>query len=463
MAFGLLICDIKIKKSNMNYEERKMKGGKAESFNWKELGKTKHNSRRFIMKKLSSLLVCLLMLGALMTGCEKAVEPQAAGDNLEAEISRLVNAAMKSGTYAPPPSPLVTVNVGEESLNFWPYTGSDFSSEPECPINLIFYGLADPRDIRAALFSLDGDRSAAGFPDVPPFNDTWQDAIGFVETGFGGDGGWSGSSIQLSCGNYGPARFHLRLFRMGTWTVANVHFEILIPGTTDHQVISWELAEQFVISDFIRSGLLDQDIPMIPTEAINEAPFKTIPAIIYNGLPPDLRYAIGGPMEDVDYDVPIGTDGHALILNLANKVEWAAGTYRKDFVLEFDQTIPKPFCSTGPMDYVYVKGPVYMSQTVTLGNDGVYHMLFAAHGELSVTPVNPMTGEPTGETLVARARENYKSTLTDKLSSASSMLFQKIIPLSEPGGGQLFRYLHVSSSGSNIAWEDTKCLSAETE
>ncbi len=440
-----------------------MKGGKPEILDGEEIKKSKQMLRRFIMKKLSLLLVCLLMLGALIAGCGKAVEPQVPGDNLEAEISGLEDAAMKSGTYAPPPSPLVTVNVGEESLNFWPYTGTDFSSDPECPINLIFFGLADPRDIRAALFSLDGDRSAAGFPDVPPFNDTWQDAIGFVETGFGGDGGWSGSSIQLSCGNYGPARFHLRLFRMGKWTVANVHFEILIPGTTDHQVISWELAEQFVIADLMRSSLLDQDIPMIPTDAINEAPFKTIPAIIYNGLPPDLRYAIGGPMDDVDDDVPIGTDGHAVILNLADKVDWTAETYQKDFVLEFDQTIPKPFCSTSPMDYVYVQGPVYMSQTITLGDNGVYQMLFAAHGELSVTPVNPMTGEPTGETLVANARENYKSTLTDKLSSASSMLFQKIIPASDPAGGQLFRFLHVSSSGTNIAWEDTKCPFAEME
>ena len=413
------------------------------------------------MKSTFVLLIGFVMLGALITGCENAVESQTPVDSLEAEISQLETTANKFGTYAPAPSPLVTVSVGEDNLDFWPYTGGDFSSDPVCPINLIFIGEADPRDIRAALFSLDGDRTAAGFPDIPPFNDTWQDAIGFVEASYGGDDGWTSGSIQLSCGDFGPARFHLRLFRMGKWTVANVHFEILIPGTTDHQVISWELAEQLVISDFIRSGLLDPDIPMIPTDQINEAPFDAIQPIIYNGLPVELRYTIGGPLEDVGEDVPIGSDGHAVILNLAGKVERTSGTDQKDLVIEFGQTIPKPFCPSGPMDYVYVEGPVYMTQTITLNDHGDYRMAFFAHGELSITPVNPLTGEPVGETLTAHAREAYKSRLTDRFASASSMLFQKIIPSSDPGAGRLFTFLHVSSSGANVVWADIKCPPVE--
>lgn len=413
------------------------------------------------MKNFFVLLIGFVMLAALIAGCENAVESQTPVDSLDAEISELEMTANRFGTFAPPPSPLVTVGVGEDNLNFWPYTGNDFSSNPVCPINLIFIGEADPRDIRAALFSLDGDRSADGFPNVPPFNDTWQDAIGFVEAGYDESDGWTSGSIQLSCGDYGPARFHLRLFRMGKWTVANAHFEILIPGTTDHQVISWELAEQFVISDFIRSELLHPDIPMIPTEQINEAPFDAIPAIIYNGLPPELRYTIGGPMEDVTEDVPIGSDGYAIILNLAGKLEWNYGTFQKDLIIEFDQIIPKPFCSSGPMDYVEVLGPVHMIQTITLNDHGDYHMIFRARGELSVTPVNPLNGEPVGDTLTAIAREDYKSKLTDRSSSASSMLFQKIIPSSEPGAGRLFTFLHVSSSGANVAWADVKCPPVE--
>ncbi|MCP4706870.1 MAG: hypothetical protein GY865_19905 [candidate division Zixibacteria bacterium] len=413
------------------------------------------------MKNIFVLLIGLIALGILFMGCENAMEPQTPIDSLEAEISGLTTTANKFGTFAPAPSPLVTVSVGEDNLNFWPYSGNDFSANPVCPINLIFIGEADPRDIRAALFSLDGDRTATGFPDVPPFNDTWQDAIGFVEASYGGDDGWTAGSIQLSCGDFGPARFHLRLYRLGKWTVANAHFEILIPGTTDHQVISWELAEQLVIADFIRSGLLDTDIPMIPTDQINESPFSSIPAIIYNELPTDLRYSIGGPLSDVTENVPIGSDGHAMILNLMGKVERTSGTYQKDFVIEFGQIIPKPFCSSGPMDYVYVQGPVHMVQTIRLNEHGDYSMIFHAQGELSITPVNPLTGEVIGEPLTAHAREAYKSKLTDRYSSASSMLFQKIIPSSDPGAGRLFKFLHLNTNGANVSWLDIKCPSVE--
>jgi hypothetical protein len=95
------------------------------------------------------------------------------------------------------PSPLVTVNVGPQSLEFWPYTGTNFSGAPQDPINLIFFGEADPRDIRAALMALDGNRNIPGLPSVPPFNSTWTDAIGNVQTGYGSPEGWTGSVIQL--------------------------------------------------------------------------------------------------------------------------------------------------------------------------------------------------------------------------------------------------------------------------
>ena len=91
-------------------------------------------------------------------------------------------------------------------------------------------------------------------------------------------------------------RVHLRLFRTeppvwngGGWTIGAAHFEIRIPGIADHQVLSWELAQQVVMVDFLRSGLLDPGLPMIPTGPINDAPsFRTIPAMIYNLLPPEL-------------------------------------------------------------------------------------------------------------------------------------------------------------------------------
>ena len=112
--------------------------------------------------------------------------------------------------------------------------------------------------------------------------------------------------MQLQCGGYGPIRFHLRLFDIGGTTLGNAHFEVLIPGTTDHQVLSWELAEQLVTFDFARSGLLGA--PPGSIAPVNPAPsFRGIPAPLYDGLPPELRVLTGGPSSDVTADVDLAT------------------------------------------------------------------------------------------------------------------------------------------------------------
>src|SRR5690606_11332242 len=115
-------------------------------------------------------------------------------------------------------------------------------------------------------------------------------------------------------------RFHLRLYRQGDVTLGAVHFELLIPGTTEHQVLSWELAEQLVTVDLARSGLLGA--PPSQTGAINAAPtFRTIPAPIYNGVPVSLRAAIGGPLANVPDPVGISTNGSATVLTLTGDVQ----------------------------------------------------------------------------------------------------------------------------------------------
>src|SRR6185503_18651841 len=115
------------------------------------------------------------------------------------------------------------------------------------------------------------------------------------------------SVVQLQCGTYGPIRFHIRLFPQGEWTIANAHFELLIPGTADHQVLSWELGEKLVVADFARSGLLGAAPAQLA--GLNPAPgYRSIPAVIYNGMPAQLKQIIGGPAQ-TSTDVPIGTDG----------------------------------------------------------------------------------------------------------------------------------------------------------
>ncbi|MCK4573185.1 MAG: hypothetical protein KAU36_02385, partial [candidate division Zixibacteria bacterium] len=310
-------------------------------------------------------------------------------------------------------------------------------------------GKADPRDIRAALMSVDGDRTAFGWTGDPPFNGVWQDAIGNIQTGYGSASGWTGGAVQLACGDYHVARFHLRLFRLGDWTVGNAHFEILIPSTSDHQVLSWEFAEQFVLTDMMRCGLLDGDLPMAPSGAINPAPFRTIPAIIYNGLPVELRAAIGGPLDDVTEDVPIGTDGQATIFNLAGSLPWTPGVNEENSVSVYDIVMPKPFCSSGPDDYVHVGGPVSLHQINELTPAGEFISTFRAEGELYITPINPQTGKPSGETMRAIVREHHDAYLSDAAVRASSMQHQVIIPPSAEGAGKLHIRLRVNTSGAN--------------
>ncbi|MGH7534104.1 MAG: hypothetical protein ACREMG_00820, partial [Gemmatimonadales bacterium] len=157
-----------------------------------------------------------LSLALLITACE---DGPSIGGPPSAEASQAVSTL--------PPADLVSISSGGGSLTLWPYTGADFSGAPQDPINLVFTGKSDPRAIRAALFSLPGNRSAFGFPDVFPFNCTWSDAIGDLQTGYNQTVGWTGSAIQLQCASFSPIRFHVRLFDAGPVTLGNAHFEVL--------------------------------------------------------------------------------------------------------------------------------------------------------------------------------------------------------------------------------------------
>ncbi len=367
--------------------------------------------------------------------------------------------AAAAGAASAAPAPLVTVPTPTGALELWPFTGADFSGTPQDPVNLIFAGHADPRGIRAALMMLGGDRTAFGFPDAFPFNCVWKDGIGGVQTAYGTAAGWVGGAIQLECGDYGPIRFHLRLFGAESWTLANVHFELLIPGTTEHQVLSWELAEQLVLVDFLRSGLLDAGVPLFPTDPINPSPYRAIPAVIYNGIPVALRAAISGPSGDVSDAVPIATDGRATVLNLAGVVQGEPIVAQQDFVINFDQVIPRPFCSEGPRDLLYVQGPVRLRQQVVLTADGGFRSQFHALGHLDVTPVDVSGGVPvpTGPTQRARVVEHHKGVLTDAVTLASRFQLQVVLPLQGLGRDWLQVQLVVGPGASSRSTLEERC------
>ena len=336
---------------------------------------------------------------------------------------------------------------------------------PSDPVNLIFAGKADPVRIRAALLSLDGDRTAFGFPAAYPFNARWSDAVGDIQTSYSQGEGWQASLIQLQLGVYQPVRVHLRLFRTGvpfgaggTWTVGGAHFEVLIPGTADHQVLSWELAQQVVLVDMIRSGLLDPSTPYQPTDVINEAPsFRTIPDVIYNGLPEELKAAIGGPAGTVSAPVPILNDGRATILHVAGEPTGTRGDFSQSFTLTYNQVIPKPFCSGGPLHWVLVSGPVELGRTGTVDPAGRYQYNTRIAGRLTVTPVDITANPPVpaGPSYQAEVGDVQEGVLDSQTSWGLSQA-RRIAP--QPGGTEfLMTRLKVSSNGPDSYRAQTRC------
>jgi hypothetical protein len=339
------------------------------------------------------------------------------------------------------PTPAATAALGGRSVEFWPYTGTNFSGAPQDPINLVFFGENDPRQIRAALMSLDGNRSAFGFPPAFPFNCTWSDAIGNVQTAYSSE--WLGSAVQLECGPYGPLRFHMRLFRAGAATLGNVHFELLIPGTTEHEVLSWKLAQNLVTADLARSGLLGT--APTPTAMLHPTEFHDIRAAIYNGLPVPVRAAIGGPLSNVSANVPIQSSGVAMMFDLARGVDVVPGEDVEHFVVTWNQVIPKPFCSQGPSSYILVQGPLTLHQRAGIDAEGNYSVEFSTGGTLSLTPVNPFTSPPTPleATYTAEVQETHGGVLTDEMSKASMFQLQRELPSEGPYRGTLRTQLHV--------------------
>jgi hypothetical protein len=367
----------------------------------------------------ATMLATLLAGSVVAAGCDD-LAPTAA------DIPDPVHSAVASAA----PSPLVTATVGGSARTLWPFTGTDLGTDAHAsdPINLIFIGDADPLAIRATLLALDGTRPM--FPPLPFFQCTWDDAMGGNQTAWAEPEGWSGSAIQLECGSYTGLRFHLRLFQAGGWTVGNAHFETIIPGTHDHQVLNWELGEQFVIADLARANVLTA--APVQTEFINPHPFfRTIRPQIYwhpqmAPLHPLINAVVVNPQT-----VGIRTDGRATVLSLGGMASSTPAKTRQELVIDFNQIIPKPFCG-GPADYVHVAGPISLRQDVNVSPGGVLTREFHASGEFTATPVNPLTGQPIGPPARARISGLYTGRASSGLHAASSLLNQSLLRDGQP-------------------------------
>ena len=178
-----------------------------------------------------------------LAGCSESASPSPAGTDDPAL------------GLAPAPAGLATVDG--TGIQLWPFLSTDLETEHD-PLSILVTGEGDPRRIRAALLSLNGDRSALPppFDALALFDCTWTDGIGDEHATYIAGPGWSASAIQLECGTFGPApRFHVRLFDAGSAVLIGAHFEIQVPGTTDHEVLNFDIAKALVAADLLRAGV----------------------------------------------------------------------------------------------------------------------------------------------------------------------------------------------------------------
>jgi hypothetical protein len=416
------------------------------------------------MRKVLYLTMALTLLWA--AGCSNENTLSLTADSEDEFIAaQNKGAAVAFETGDMPPAGLVSVNVGGASMSCWPFTGRSFDGNGVDPINLIFTGQADPMQVREALLSLDGNRAALGLPPVYPFDQRWHDTlVGGVQTGYDESGGWRASVIQLSLGNYGPVRFHLRLFRSGATTAAgapitlgSAHFEAMIPGTSEHEVLSWEVAEQIVVGDMMRSGLLDPAQHIGQTTQINPAPsWRTINPAVYNGLPAGLIQIIDGPPQPQTDPIPIENDGRATTIHLMGALPISAMEYSRSRTVEFGQYVPRPFCSTSPFDWLYISGSVELHTVVLVDEDGRFSYSGGYEGTIFATPIDISTGQPVGAPFDADVRGKQHGFLSHNTAHVSASDRKMSL---EDGGPQInVISLHVGERGTDGYKAFDKCL-----
>ena len=342
-----------------------------------------------------------------------------------------------AGGRVPPPEGLVPVNAGSATLVVWPYTTSDFETGSD-PVNLVFPN-ADPRALRQELMKLDGDRPPFAFLPLGAGACTWMDAMGYEQAAWGEPLGWVGGSVQLACvasashplGS--PFRFHVRLFRIGAHTLGAAHFEILIPGTAEHEVLSWDFARQLVLYDVARTGTLaaaPSAVGLVPAGSFRAVRRPVYDALVAGGLGPLL--AALGLTAPATGDVPIPTSGTAAVLSAGIVLEPVQEKREASTDVAYDIVIPRPFCADpqNPYDFVRLQGPLHFAQRVHTNPSGLYERRYVLGGTLQVTPMRPTSATtfvPAGPTIDASISETHRGMITDRHDQVTERVSQVLL------------------------------------
>jgi hypothetical protein len=362
-----------------------------------------------------------------------------------------------AGESAPPPTGVVTIDAGTERLTLWPFTTDNYLPAEDGktdPVNLVFLN-TDPRAIRQELMKLDGDRPSWSFLPRGAQGCVWMDGMGYEQAAYLEPEGWVGGEVQLVCATPDSPlgreyRFHVRLFRSGPHTIGAAHFEINAPGTAEHEVLSWEMARDFVTDEIAR---LDPDAFQGETPVFTPADgaFRTANGLI-NGYVWQTQgaagnfpflFALGLPAPQPPYDpVPIPATGLAAVF----APPFAYAPVKSDITLTdsrtyFVQNTPKPFCGQEPIQIT--GGPLTFTLRVQTNKSGKYQRTYSVEGSLKILTLS------TGITQDAVISEFHRGMLTDNYGQVREEVSQVLLP----GGGALGQSLEVAfGAGQTDYW-----------
>ena len=361
-------------------------------------------------------------------------------------LAMAIAAPTIAGQSAPPPAGVVTIDAGRDQLTLWPFITTNYlpgDSGKSDPINLVFLN-TDPRAIRQELMQLGGDRAAWSYLPTGANGCVWMDGMGYEQAAYLEPEGWVGDEVQLVCATPDSPlgkeyRFHVRLFRSGSHTIGGAHFEINVPGTAEHEVLSWELAREFVTDEIAR---LDEEAFQADTPVFQptNGSFRTVRGLIngyvwqtnYPGNLPFLgALGLPPPQPPAFPPVPIPASGLAAVFA-------PAFTYlpvRSDVTLTDSrsygvQSTPKPFCDGTPIQIT--GGPLTFTLRVQTNPSGKYQRTYTVAGSLKVKTLS------TGVVQDALISEIHRGMLTDNYGQVSEEVSQILLATDTAAGQSLY-------------------------
>jgi hypothetical protein len=346
-----------------------------------------------------------------------------------------------AGQSEPPPADVVTIDAGSDQLTLWPFTTENYQpgeAGQSDPINLVFLN-TDPRAIRQELMRLGPDRPAWSFLPSGAKGCVWMDAMGYEQAAYLEPEGWVGGEVQLACATPDSPlgreyRFHVRLFRSGAHTIGGAHFEINVPGTAEHETLSWELARQFVTDEIARldGGAFQDNTPVFqPTNGSFRTARGLINAYVWqtNAGNPAFLLALGLPPPQPPFPpVPIPASGLAAVFAPAFTYEPVSSDVTlTDSRSYFVQSTPKPFCDGTPIQIT--GGPLTFTLRTQTNPSGKYQRTYMLGGSLVVKTLS------TGVVQDALISEIHRGMLTDNHEQVTEEVSQ-ILLATEAAAGQ---------------------------